>query len=234
MKKFSGISAVVALVAAATLAGCPPPVDTLQTEQFAAGDAATTLSGKQLYFMPFGASYSRTVSEQTTLPVATTGHQPVDFGTADPFVLNLAAGSEVVYFGNAYSTLYIGSDGTVAFGAAGTGNDSLANHFGANQISLLPVDAADAAETGQVSYNVATDEVTITFEGVDGSTFQSEFFISGDMDEDIAVSYPTVDADVAAGVVGLSAGQLAGATQEEIDAFVADFTDSDLGTTNTG
>ena len=236
MNKFSGISLAVAVLAATTLAGCPKPAKTadLNTQNFAAGAAATTLGGKQLYYSPDGSIsfYSRTVSTITGLGTATDTATAIDFSVADPFVLNLAAGSEVVYYGVAYDTLYIGSDGTVSFGAAGTGNASLTAHFQANQISLLPVDANDGTTDGTVSFQVFSDAVVVTFEDVDGSTFQSEFFISGDMDEDLAISYPTVNAN-ASGIVGLSRGQLAGANQAEIDDFLDSFKPSDLGTNNT-
>lgn len=238
MKRFSGISVAVAMLAAATLAGCPKPATTdNQSQNFAAGAAKTNLEGKQLYFQPDGSIsfYSRTVTDGiTAFGVPTAGQLIIDFSVADPFVLNLAAGSEVLYYGQSFSTLYIGSDGTVAFGVPGSGNASVTDHFSSKQISLLPVDAADASETGTVSYQVFTDSVVVTFDAVDGSSFQAEFFISGAMDEDIAISYPTINA-TAGGVVGLSNGQLAGSNAAQIAAFLEAFgTGSDLGSTNTG
>ena len=233
MKNFSGISVAAALLAVATLAGCPQPVADKHSQEFAAGDAATSLAGKQLYYMPDGriSFYSRTVQDQATLPTATTGHTVVDFAVAGSNVVTLPAGSEVMYYGVAYDSMVIGSDGTIAFGGAGTGNASVTAHFSSNQVSVLPVDATGS---GQVSYQVAANAVTVTYEGVDGSTAQSEFFISGDMDQDIAISYPTVSAN-AAGVVGLSRGQLAGANASELADFLAEFGNgSNLGTSNTG
>ncbi len=233
MKNLFCVSAMVALVAAATLTGCPPtPVDTIHTQLFATGEV--DLEGKQLYFHPSATSYNRTVTTGiTNFSVSPTGHELIDFVSADPFVLNLAMGSEVVYFGTLYNALYIGSDGTVSFGSAGTGNDTLADHFSAPQISLLPV---DATASGEVSYSVFTDAVVITFDGVDGNSFQSEFFITdtdATTDGDIAVSYPTVNGD-AGGVVGLSNGQLVGLDADAIASFLEGFNNSDLGTTNTG
>ena len=239
MNKFSGISVAVALLAAATLAGCPlvPTVD-LQTQNFAAaGDAATSLEGKQLYFMPDSSEsfYSRTVVDNiTALPVSTATHTAVDFGVADPAVVTLPAGSEINFYGTSYGTIYIHSNGTVALEAGAAANGTASGHFSLKQISLLPVDATTAGSA--VSYQVAANAVTVTFENVGGSSFQGEFFISGATEDDIALSYPTIDAAVAAGVVGFSRGQLAGLTQEEIDLFFANEfvgTGSDLGTTNT-
>ena len=165
------------------------------------------------------------------------GHTVADFSVADPIRVNLPAGSEVVYYGRTYACIYIHSSGVVAFGAPGTGNASPTAHFSSAQISLLPVDASDAGETGVVSWNIASDEITVTFTGVDGSTFQSEFFISGAMDNDLAVTYETVNAD-AVGVVGLANAQLGGLTPAQIEAFLADGvagfgSPSDLGVSNT-
>jgi hypothetical protein len=235
MKKFSGISVAVAVLAAATLAGCPVPTPEFHTQSFAAG--AVDIAGSQLYYQPDSSTdfYSRTVTTGiTAFSVPTTGQTVVNFDNGNPFVLNLAAGSEVMYYGNTYSTLYIGANGTVAFEANATGNGSTTAHFQSKQISLLPVDAADAAETGTVGYQIFNDSVVVTFDGVDGSSFQSEFFISGTMDQDIAIAYPTIGAD-AAGVVGLSNGPLAGANAAQIAAFLTNEfgNGSDIGTTNT-
>ncbi len=219
---------MVALVATATLAGCPPKVDTVHTQEFAAGQI--DLEGKQLYYQPKGDSYSRTVTDGVTdFKVLPAGHTVIDFSNATSVEVPLG-GAQIEYFGNLYSQLFVGSDGTVAFGAAGTGNASLEAHFSANQISLLPV---DATASGEVSYGVFTDSVVVTFDAVDGSSFQGEFFIAGDMDRDIAISYPVVDAG-AAGVVGLSNGQLVGLDAAAIASFLETFENSDLGTTNTG
>jgi hypothetical protein len=232
MKKFSGISVAVAVLAAATLAGCPP-VQTVDnnSQDFAAGGAATSLAGKQLYYMPDGSVsfYSRTVQDITALPVDAAAHTVVDFTVADPSAVNLAAPG-VSFYGVDYQTLWIGSDGTVSFGAPGAGNGNLTDHFTSTQISLLPVDATVAGST--VSVDVAANAVTITFV-VGGDSIQLELFTAGGVADDIAVAYPALGAD-AGGVVGMANGQLAGANAAQQDAFFEEFgTGSDLATNNT-
>ena len=235
MTKFSGYSVAVAMLAAATLAGCPPPVTVdYHTQSIVAG--ANTLQGKTLFFMPDSSInfYSRTVVDGVTaLPQPTDTATVVDFEANDPTVITLPEGSEVLYYGIAYDTLYIGSNGTVGFGAPGD-NGSLTAHFGAASVSLLPVDATD---NGDVSYEVFSNEVVVTFEnvlvGTANNTFQAEFFVSGAEDGDLALSYPVVSVNVG-GVVGLSNGQLAGANQAQIDAFLDDFSASELDQDNTG
>lgn len=43
--------------------------------------------------------------------------------------LSLAEGIEVTYYRQRYSALFIGSDGTIAFGSPGTGNNNLVDAF---------------------------------------------------------------------------------------------------------
>ncbi len=239
MNKFTGFTAVAALVASATLAGCPGTPDR-QTQDFAtAGAAQTALQGNQLYFMPDSSVsyYSRTVQvldPAATLPVSPVGHTPVDFSAGS--VQILPAGTTVLFYGRSYATMYVSADGTVSFGALGNGNGSLENHFGSTQVSLLPVDATDEV-VGTVSYSVSSTEVVVTFNGVDGSTFQAEFFIAntvtGNEPEDIALSYPVVS-DTAQGIVGLSNNQLAGLSAGQVASFLNGLRQSDLGTSNTG
>ena len=209
------------------------------TQDFAtAGAAQTALQGKQLYFMPDSSLsyYSRTVqvlNPAGELPVSTLGATPIDFAAGS--VQILPAGTTMKFYGRSYATMYVSADGTVSFGALGNGNSSLENHFSSTQVSLFPVDASDEA-VGTVSYSVSSTEVVVTFNGVDGSTFQAEFFIANTATaeaEDIALSYPILS-DTAQGIVGLSNDQLAGLTAAQVASFLNGLQQSDLGTTNTG
>lgn len=227
MNKISGISVAVAIVATATLAGCPPTVDP-QTASFAAGAASTALDGKSTYYEVSGDAtnfYNRIVTNVTDFPVDPAGQTAVDFGAADPAQVDL--GTAVSYYGENFSSVFIGSDGVLGLGAAGGGNSTLEEHFGATQVSLLPVDATDEA-AGAVSYQEYTDSFVVTFNDVDGSSVQIEFFTTGTLADDINVAYPVVSTNVAAGVVGLSNNQLATNAN-----FLNGFQNSDLGSTNT-
>jgi hypothetical protein len=235
MRKNFLVGCCIALfLTAFTLTGCPPQQATqdFHTQDFAAG--TLDLEGKQTYYMPDSSVsfYSRVVVDGiSTFPVNTAAHNEIDFSAGDPFVLELGTGGQINYYGIDYRALYIGSDGTIAFGMAGLGNHSLATHFGAAQISLLPM---DARSSGRVTHRIFSDSVIITYDSVNGNSIQSEFFVSGDLDDDISISYPAVSAS-ASGVSGFSNGQLQGANSSQIDAFLSDFGDgSDLDTTNTG
>lgn len=219
MKKFSGFCAATAFVAAATLQGCVVP---LHAFDYAAG--TVDLQGKQLYFIPTPgeAAYQRRVLDITALGNDPAGDPAVDV-SGGPAEVVLGLGNAVNFYGALYQSIFIGADGTIGMGQAGN-NESIVAHFSQPQVSLLPVDAIGG---GSVSVDVtAGDSVAVTFEGVTAgggsATAQAEFFINNDMYGDIALSYLQISAN-AAGVIGLSNGQLAGADQATIDRFVADF-----------
>lgn len=225
------------LIAAASLAGCPLPATIdYHTQTIEAG--SNELQGKELLFMPDSSIsfYSRTVvSGITDFTIDTDSVTEIDFSEANPYVLYLPAGSEVLYYGQMYDTIFIGSDGVVSLGEAGAGNETLTDHFSAPQVSLLPVDATQGS--GRASFEILPHAVVVTFEDVRAAgasnSFQVEFFISGMEDGGLAINYPEVSED-AAGIVGLSNGPLAGANQAQIDAFLAGFSESNLILNNTG
>lgn len=240
MKKFSGYSIAATVLAAATLAGCPK--EELHTQVLT---SPNSIDGKQLYFIPSDtekragdAFYKRvvTATDLSELPVDPTGHDVVDFGEGTTSTIDLGDGG-VFYYGEFYETIVIGANGTVAFGGPGGGNATIAEHFAAPQISLLPVDAT--AGNAVVTVGNFADSVVVTFENVTiGETtdnaFQLELFKTRGIDGDIAASYPQV-ATTAEGIVGLSDGRLAGASEEEIAAFVRGFRSSNFNAnSNTG
>ena len=240
MKNFSGYTVAAAMLAAATLAGCPKATD-YNTQVL---ESPNSIDGKQIYFVPSDTEkragdkfYSRviTASDLAELPADPSGHTVISFAEESVVAVDLGDGG-VFYFGEYYDMIFINSDGSVGLGAPGAGNATLAEHFSSPQISLLPVDATAG---GTVTVGNFEDSVVVTFNNVTiGETtdnaFQVEFFKTRGIDGDIAVSYPQV-ANTAEGIVGLSNGELAGASQDEIDAFVGRFRSSNLneGSSNT-
>ncbi len=236
-RKLSGYYLAGALLASATLAGCPLPLAVdYHTEVITSG--ANELQGKTLYFMPDGSLnfYSRTVIDGVTeFPVSPDEAEEVDFTDGDPFEVVLDEGLEIIYYGRVYDRLFISSDGSIALGEPGTGNGTGVDHFSATQVSLLPVNATN--DNGSVTYQIFENEIVVTFANIlvgnTSNSFQAEFFVSGAEDGDLALSYPVVSENVG-GVVGLSNGQLAGANQAQIDAFLEEFVESTLVENNTG
>ena len=236
-RKLSGYYLAGALLASATLAGCPLPLAVdYHTEVIASGE--NELQGKTLYFMPDGSLnfYSRTVIDGVTdFPVSPDEAEEVDFTEGDPFEVELDPGLEIIYYGRVYDRLFISSDGTIALGDPGTGNSTIVDHFAATQVSMLPVNATN--DNGTVTYQIFDNEIVVTFANIlvgnTSNSFQAEFFVSGAEDGDLALSFPVMSENVG-GVVGLSNGQLAGANQAQIDAFLEEFEESTLVENNTG
>lgn len=219
MNKFSGICAAAGVVAASMLQGCVVP---LHTQDFAAGEV--DLQGKQLYFIPTPGegAYQRQVVDITELGNNPAGDTAVAF-TGGFFELVLGLGNAVNFYGQLHESLFIGEDGSIGMSEPGD-NSSLTSHFMQPEVSLLPVDEIG---TGAVSFEVLPgDSVAVTYAGVTAgaapATAQAEFFINEDMYGDIALSYTVLDAN-AAGVYGLSNGQLDGADEATITQFLADF-----------
>lgn len=220
MKKFSGFCAATAFVAAATLQGCV----NYHTQEFGGEKAGVfDLQNKELYFMPaFGPSfYERIVRDINSLGNGPEGDTLVTFQDG---VREVALGAAAInFYGQSYSSIFIGEDGTIGFGGPGN-NASLAAHFAQPQVSLLPVDAVGS---GEVRFQVANgDSVAVTYDGVTAggapATAQAQFFLDPDKKDDLSMSYLSVS-DSVVGVVGLSNAQLAGVTNaDEIARFLAD------------
>lgn len=227
LNKASLVKITLVLVVSLNLDGCSPP-RVYHTAFFREGEIATKLDFRTLYFevTEYYNFYDRIVTPTGRLPVEPSRLLPVDFAEGDPFEIDLA-GSEISYYDNAYDKLYVGSNGVVGFGEPGGGNKTLEGHFRNRQISLLPIDASDDP-AGSVRYGIFSDAVVITYEDVDGSSAQLEFFTTSRKEKDFAISYAGINLDVSAGVVGLSNAQL-----ESNPNLLDSFENSDLAQTNT-
>ncbi len=206
MRHISLIRLGCSLTFVCLLSGCLN--EEYNTQYFKSGEA-TCLAGKQLHFgdspvfeksAPYP-HYPRYVLERSSLPVDPTEHATIDFSVGDPFELSLPPGNVLTYYGEDYLTLYIGSDGTIAFGAPGPGNNTVVDIFSAPQISLLPVDAT--AEGAIVRYALTDFEFVLTFENVQGNTFQFELFRQDERQSEMAITYEMVSENTRAGVVGI-------------------------------
>lgn len=189
------------------------------SQDFGAG--TVNLQGKQLYFIPTPgeSAYQRRVLNITRLGNDPAGDASVNVSAAPQEVV-LGLGNAVNFYGSLYQSIFISADGTIGMGEAGSNADLVA-HFSQPQVSLLPVDAIGG---GTVTVDVtAGDSIAVTYEGVTAgggsATAQVEFFINQNMYGDIALSYLQISPN-AAGVIGLSNGQLDRADQATIEYFL--------------
>lgn len=230
MKMFSGYSVAAAMLAAATLAGCPAPE--LHTQEL---KGSNTLAGTQVYFIPTDGSkrvddndYARFVNQEAglTVPVGA-GHNPVAVGA----VTELA--EPIMFFGVFYNNIVVGANGTVVLSndnAASVGaNGNLTDHFQSRQVSLLPLDAALQGDA-DVTLLESDDLVVVTYQGATVTVgeavvnaFQVVFQKSRGVDGDLIISYADVNPNGTTGVVGLSDAPLAGKSESEIADFLGRF-----------
>ena len=233
MKKITGYSAALAMLAAATLTGCP--TTELHSQVLTDSNA---LDGTQLYFIPRDveakrvgdAFYERAVNTGiATLPNNPAGDEELTFTNG---VAVVALSEPVLYFGKFYTHLYVGVNGAVGLGNSatvptGSGNANATEHFTNPQISLLPLAEGAITANSSVTFGETGDFVVITYQNVTVGTatdnaFQVEFFKTRGIDGDIALSYPVVSAAGTTGLMGLSNGQL---SEEGVDdaAFLSGF-----------
>lgn len=235
--KLSGFYLAGTMLVSTLLAGCPLPLAVdYHTQIITSG--SNELEGKLLYFQPDGSLsfYSRQViGGVNDFIVDPESGEEVDFEDGDPFEVPLPEGTEILFYGQLYDSMFIGSDGVISLGEPGEGNGDLTRHFRAPQVSALSVDASDG--NGTVTYEILENEIVISFSnvlvGTASTSFQLEFFVSGVEDGELALSYPVVGNTVAT-LTGLSNAQLAGANAAQVASFLEDFTPSVLIESNTG
>ena len=228
MKMFSGYSVAAAMLAAATLAGCPT-VPELHTQELT---GSNELNGKQVYFIPVDdakragyGDYARFVNAQEGLTVSADDHAAIELDTV------VELGEPLLFFGEFYNNIVVSANGTVVLSndanAAAGKNANLTEHFQSRQVSVLPVDATLQAGADVLFFQDG-DQVVVTFEGVTvgdqtDNSFQVVFVKSRGVDGDLVLSYAKVNPTGTTGVAGLSDAPLEGATEAEISDFLGRF-----------
>ncbi len=167
------------------------------TQHFTTGriDPTFDLVGKKVTFTPNGSPgyYGATLGNATAYPTPTTGHTDLEAsgtltGTVDDgfWTVNQPA----KFFGTTYSTIYVGTNGYVTFGAGDTDyTPTLAEHFDTRRVSLFWRDL-DPATNGNVYVGRVTtpgqERTVVTYHNVaipgrtaDVTQAQIEFFDSG-------------------------------------------------------
>lgn len=146
------------------------------------------------------------------------GGTPVSLEDEDYLRINLSGGAIFPFFGQNYSSFYIGSNGYITFTSGDTTySESLENHFNMPRISALFNDL-DPTSSGTISWKEMQDRAVVTFEGVseydfsNWNSFQIEMFFDGR----IRLTYLEIDSFD--GLIGISRGE----------GLPADFVNSDF------
>ena len=175
------------------------------TEQFS-GD--NDLDYQCVVFWPNGSSnYYRACREPITgFPTDPSGGTPLALSD-DGFVSITLVGASVRLYDAAYSTVYVGSNGYITFGAGDSSySESPDAHFRMPRVSAL-FDDLNPGAGGSVSWKQLGDRVVITYQNVpewnttNPNSFQIEMFFDGS----IRLSYLGIGASD--GLAGLSRGQ---------------------------
>jgi hypothetical protein len=183
-----------------------PDVPDFFSEEFSTG---LDLEGLSLTFVPNGSVdfYVQCATPLSgLLPTDPAGGIDLSLGDDAPASFTLSGGPSVSLYGQSHTTLWVGPNGYVTFGAGDNNwEESFAAHFARARIAAL-FDDLDAGAGGKVSLKQLGDRVAVTWEDVperdttNANTFQIEMFFDGR----IRMSWLAVDA--ADAIVGLSRG----------------------------
>jgi hypothetical protein len=183
-----------------------PDVPDYFTEQFASG---IDLGGKRVIFTPSGTFEFYTACVEDLAGAYATdpaGGQNLPMSDDDFELISFQGGSQFNFYGEDYSSVYVGSNGYLTFGSGTTAyTESLSEHFNRARISGL-FDDLNPSTGGTVSWKQTPDRVAVTWNDVsqysnsDSNNFQIEMFFDGR----VAISHLSVQSGDA--IVGLSAG----------------------------
>jgi subtilisin family serine protease len=177
------------------------------TEYFTETQNLFDLSNKSVLFVPVdGDSYRAIAQDIEKLPESSTTGKTLRLGDDDSILVPLTL-SPVVFYGQSYTGIYVGSNGYITFGQTDQEyRPSLSTHFSKPRLSILFHDL-NPAGGGTVSWKELNDRVIVTWRDVPTftrgrpNTFQAELFYDGK----IRLSW--LDIPALKTVVGLSRGR---------------------------
>jgi secreted trypsin-like serine protease len=164
------------------------------TEEF---EEANDLSFQSISFIPDGSKnfYGVCRKDIEAFPTDPEGGTPVSFLSYDSYQeVELSEGKKVLLYGTAYSSFYVGENGSVTFGSEG-GYRSLSDHFSYPRISGLFTRLY--LKEDQITWKQLSNRAVVTY----NDYFQIEMFFSGV----IRITY--LDIDWKWGIAGLSEGK---------------------------
>jgi hypothetical protein len=195
------------------------------TEWFEDGD--NDLDFKTITFTPSadGTSYSPCLSNDAANAFATnpSGSTPITLKDDETTKIDLTGGRQVFLYGQAYPSVYVGSNGNITFVAGdSTSEVSLDNHFSLPRISGL-YDDLDPSAGGVISYKQLSDRFVVTYSNVYtyGTSLANSFQIELFFDKTIRMTWLNVSDFY--GLVGLSAGEgvPVGYTESDFSAYLS-------------
>lgn len=183
-----------------------PEVPDFFTEQFTSG---IDLNNKRIMFTPSANNDEYVACVENldgAFPTDPAGGTNISLSDDDNEPVAITGGNSVKLYGVSYTTIYVGSNGYITFGAGDTDyTEELVDHFDMPRVSAL-FDDLNPSVGGTVSRKQLSDRIAITWQGVpqysnsDSNNFQVELFFDGR----ISISHRLVSSGDA--IIGLSSG----------------------------
>jgi hypothetical protein len=166
------------------------------------------MEGKTILFVPDGseAYYHACLIDAVDFPHSPGGAELAlsddDFGLA-----GVGGGNQVSLYGQAYASIYIGSNGYVTFGGGDTDwSESIEEHLGGLPRIAVFWDDLDPSAGGSITYRSLEDRMIVTWEDVTENA--SPYILSAQLllyfDGTISITYLAIEPSD--GLIGLSAG----------------------------
>ena len=185
------------------------------TELFSgSGDNHFDLAHKTITFSPVETDsfYSVCLQDASVFEVDASGATEILLGDDDSYEIVLE-GNYLPFFGELYSSIYVGSNGYLNFYTGDAEfSESLANHFNLPRISAFFDDLAPKDGVTKISYLLDSDKLVVTYENIEELTslgsqtsnlnsFQIQIFFNG------IIKITWLDMGASDGLVGLSNGE---------------------------
>jgi hypothetical protein len=142
----------------------------------------------------------------TAFPTDPTGGTAVTLSDDEAIQATLSGGQQVSLYGVSYSSLFIGSNGYVTFGAGDSRyNEAIADHFSQPRVAAL-FDDLFPPTGGTISWRQLADRVAVTWDGIfeisttNVNSLQIELFFDG------RIRITCLGVGVTDGLIGLSRG----------------------------
>jgi hypothetical protein len=142
-----------------------PEVPDRFTQRFETLDEASSLVGKRLELTPVGSNdfYSACLEDVFALPVSPGGGTDLELGDDTSVEIALTGGREVSLYGETYSSVWVGPNGYVTFGAGDSDfTEDFDDHFDLPRVSMC-FDDLHPGQGGDVYFEQLSDRVAVTW-----------------------------------------------------------------------
>jgi len=178
----------------------------LFTEQYSAG---CDLQGKTIILLPDGSTdfYAACLYDAFGFQVNTDSSVTLSLGDDDFAEVTPGSGRQVLLYGAAYSTVYIGSNGYVTFGEGDTDwSETIEEHLASPPRISAYWDDLDPNQGGRVSYRQLSDRLAVTWDDVPEHSTSSLVSVQLQLFFDGVISLTCLIAEPNDGLIGISAG----------------------------